>query len=84
MVIVEGKQNGYSIKYKKDHCVEKCFELHSSFLRNVIKKVLEPDGVITEVYRSPECITQDEKVYQKSYVQKKKYEVSITIAKGVI
>ena len=64
--------------------MKECLKLHSSFLINVIEKILEPDGVITEVYRSPKCITQDEKVYQKPYVQKKKYEVSITITKGVV
>ena len=64
--------------------MEECFKLHSSFLRNVIEKILEPNSVITEVYRSPKCITQDKKVYQKPYVQKEKYEVSITITKGVV
>jgi len=64
--------------------MKECFKLHSSFLRNVIEKVLEPNSVIAEVYRSPKRITQDEKVYQKPYVQKEKYEVSITITKGVI
>lgn len=64
--------------------MEECFKLHSSFLRNVIKKILESNGVIAEVYRSSKRVTQDEKVYQKPYVQKEKYEVSITIAEGVI
>ena len=84
MVVVEGKQYGDSVEYKKDHCMEKRFKLHPSFLRNVIKKVLESNGVITEVYRSPKRITQDKKVYQKPYIQKEKYKISVTVTEGII
>jgi hypothetical protein len=41
-------------------------------------------SVIAEVYRSPECVTQDEKVYQKPYIQEEKYEISVTITKGIV
>ena len=64
--------------------MEQGLKLYSCFFRDTIKKIVKSQGMITEIYRSSQCITQYKKVKYKPNIQKIEYEVRIACYERVV